>query len=182
MRHGKAHRKLERPIGHRRALLRHLVTSLIKHERIETTLPKAKELRRFADRMITFAKKGTLHARRQAARFVMMDPEVLQKLFSELAPRFKDRAGGYTRIIHLGFRHGDAAPMALIEYLGYQPKTAEEKPEKKKKEKVEKKVQKPVKPRTEKPKSGKSKEKKPEPRKGFFSRLTKDKKGTKEKG
>lgn len=162
MRHGKAHRKLERTASHRRALLRHLVTSLIKHERIETTLPKAKELRRFADRMVTLAKRGDLHARRQAARFVL-DTEALRKLFSVLAERFKDRAGGYTRVIRTGFRGGDAAPMGLIEYLGYEPKGEQPKTEKKEKKKQE---SKPAKAKVAK---------EPVKKKGFFSRLKKDK-------
>ena len=161
MRHGKAHRKLERTASHRRSLLRHLVTSLIQHERIETTLPKAKELRRFADRMVTLAKRGDLHARRQAARFVL-DPEMLRKLFSTLAERFKDRAGGYTRVIRTGFRGGDAAPMALIEYLGYEPRGDQPKKEKKEKKKKE-------------PKSAKAKIAKEPVKKGFFGRLKKDK-------
>ncbi|QQR81962.1 MAG: 50S ribosomal protein L17 [Deltaproteobacteria bacterium] len=114
------HRKLGRSAGHRRALLRNMVTSLILHERVETTLPKAKELRRTADRMITLAKEGTLHARRQAAAFVMSD-ESLRKLFSTLAERFKDRAGGYTRIFRFPHRRGDSAEMATIEYLGFVP-------------------------------------------------------------
>lgn len=164
MRHLKLRQKLERPAGHRRALLRHLVTSLIKHERIETTLPKARVLKRFADRMITWGKRGDLHARRQAARFVL-EPGALQKLFAELAVRFKDRQGGYTRIIKVGFRRGDTAPMALVEYLGYQlPELKAKKGDKKSKEKPKKKVEaKPVEKKVTKPK------------KGFFSRLMKEK-------
>jgi len=189
MRHGKAHRKLERNISHRRALLRHLVTSLIKHERIETTLPKAKELRRFAERMVTLAKRGDLHARRQAAGFIL-EPPVVQKLFTVLAERFKDRQGGYTRIIRSGIRKGDTAPMGLIEYLGYElpapqgkadrksleekTKTAEKKAEKKAPKIKKEKVAKPVKPAKSASKAkgkGEVKEKK----KGIFSRLKKEK-------
>lgn len=120
MRHQIDHRKLGRSAGHRRALLRNMVTSLIMHERVETTLPKAKELRRTAERMVTLAKEGSLHARRQAAAFVKSD-ESLRKLFSTLAERFKDRQGGYTRIFRFPHRRGDSAEMATIEYLGFVP-------------------------------------------------------------
>ena len=128
MRHLKDHRKLGRTASHRKAMFRNMVTSIIQYERIETTLPKAKELRRYADRMITLGKKGTLHARRHALRYVQ-DPKAVQKLFAELATRFQDRAGGYTRIYHIGYRQGDNAPMAIIEYLGAplrQPKKVKE--------------------------------------------------------
>src|SRR5512144_3053013 len=114
MRHLKAGRKLNRTSSHRKALLRNLVTSLIDHEQVKTTDAKAKELRRVADRMITLAKRGTLHARRQAASFVRTRTAV-KKLFDEMAPRFRDRQGGYTRIVKIGLRHGDAAPMSMIE-------------------------------------------------------------------
>ena len=117
MRHLKDYRKLGRTTAHRKAMIRNMVTSLIAHERIETTLPKAKELRRFAEHMITIGKQGSLHARRQALSFVR-NSQVVQKLFAELAVRFQDRAGGYTRIYRLGDRPGDNAPMAMIEYLG----------------------------------------------------------------
>ncbi|MBI2068268.1 MAG: 50S ribosomal protein L17 [Deltaproteobacteria bacterium] len=145
MRHLVDHRKLGRTTSHRKAMLRNMVTSLVLHERLETTLPKAKELRRLADRMITWGKEGGLAARRQAAR-VLQSPEALKKLFNGLAKRFEDRQGGYTRILHFGFRRGDGAPMAAIEYLGYetpQPlKREEKKGEKQKTKKVvpEKKV------------------------------------------
>ena len=119
MRHLDDNRKLGRTASHRRALLRNLVTSLILHERIETTLPKAKELRSLADRMITWGKQGDLSARRQAAR-TLQSPEALQKLFDGLAKRFADRQGGYTRVLRFGNRRGDSAPMAAIEYLGYE--------------------------------------------------------------
>jgi large subunit ribosomal protein L17 len=120
-----------------------MATSLILAERIETTLPKAKELRRLADRLVTLAKRGTLHSRRQAARFVQ-NKEALRKLFAELAPRFKDRQGGYTRIFKFGSRRGDAADMAAIEYLGYQLPVTDKKDKNKKdeKKKAEKKSEK----------------------------------------
>lgn len=110
---------------HRRALFRNMVTSLIVEERIETTLAKAKELRRVADRMVTLGKRGTLHARRQALGYVQSKPAV-QKLFAEIAVRFVERNGGYTRIIKLGQRRGDGADMAIIEYLGAPMKPSRE--------------------------------------------------------
>ncbi|MBI2980829.1 MAG: 50S ribosomal protein L17 [Deltaproteobacteria bacterium] len=131
MRHLVDHRKLGRTAAHRKALFRNMVTSLVLKERIETTLPKAKELRALADRMITWGKQGDLSARRQASR-VLMTADALEKLFNGLASRFRDRQGGYTRIMHLGPRGGDAAPMALIEYLGYElPKQGKKKGDKK---------------------------------------------------
>jgi large subunit ribosomal protein L17 len=113
-------------------MFRNMVTSLLDHERIETTVEKAKEARRFADRMITLGKRGTLHARRQALAFVT-DKQVVGKLFSVLAPRYADRNGGYTRIIRTGFRRGDGAELALLEMVGRM--APEPKPEKKKKAK-----------------------------------------------
>ncbi|MGD0946345.1 MAG: 50S ribosomal protein L17 [Candidatus Binatia bacterium] len=114
MRHLKAGRKLNRTPAHRKALFRNLVTSLIEYELVHTTDAKAKELRRIADRMITLGKRGTLHARRQALSYVRSQSAV-SKLFGEVAVRFRERPGGYTRIIKLGHRHGDAAPMSVIE-------------------------------------------------------------------
>ena len=114
MRHLKSGRKLSRTSSHRKALFRNMVTSLLEHEQIQTTDAKAKELRRIADRMITLGKRGGLHARRQAAAFVRKR-SVVTKLFGEVAERFKDRPGGYTRIIKLGHRHGDAASISMIE-------------------------------------------------------------------
>ena len=100
----------------RKALLRGIVTSLFQHERIETTEAKAKELRKVADKMLTLAKRGDLHARRQVMAY-MMDEDVVKKLFDEVAPKYKDRQGGYTRIIKAGVRQGDAAPMVIIELV-----------------------------------------------------------------
>ena len=116
MRHLKAGRKFNRSPSHRLALLRNLVTSLLRHERIQTTDPKAKELKRWADRMIGLGKHGTLHARRQALA-VIQDEEVARKLFDTLALRFKDRSGGYTRVVKIGWRHGDRAPLSVVELL-----------------------------------------------------------------
>lgn len=128
MRHRNAGYKLGRNTSHRRALLRNLVTSLVNEERVQTTVAKAKALRPWAERMITLGKNGSLHARRQAAGY-LQDPAAVAKLFDQLAPRFGDRHGGYTRIIKTGFRHGDSAPLAYIEYLGSE-KTQEAKKQK----------------------------------------------------
>lgn len=116
MRHLKTGRKLNRSASHRLALMRNLVTSLFRHERIQTTDPKAKELRGWADHVITLGKEGTLHARRQAIGIVQ-DEGLVRKVFDSLAPRYKDRPGGYTRIVKVGWRHGDGAPLSLIELL-----------------------------------------------------------------
>lgn len=116
MRHGNRVKKLGRTRRHRRALLRNLVEALFISERIRTTVSKAKEARRFAERLITIAKSDTLAARRQAAKFIR-DHRLVKRLFSELAPRFKDRPGGYTRILKLGPRPGDGAEMVLLELV-----------------------------------------------------------------
>jgi len=120
MRHRHGYRRLNRTASHRKAMFANMAVSLLTHEQIKTTLPKAKELRKVADRMITLGKKGTLHSRRQAASF-LRDDETVSKLFSTLAERYKDRPGGYTRVIKAGFRYGDAAPMALIELVDRDP-------------------------------------------------------------
>jgi large subunit ribosomal protein L17 len=117
MRHLKSGRQLSRNSAHRWALMRNMITALLREEKIRTTDPKAKELRRWADRVITLGKRGSLHARRQALGIVQ-DKAVVRKLFDTIAPRFKDRPGGYTRIIKLGIRRGDAAQMSLIELVG----------------------------------------------------------------
>ena len=116
MRHRKKGRKLNRTASHRRATLRNMATSLFQHGRIETTTAKAKELRPFAERLVTLAKRGDLHARRLAARKIQ-DRQVLGSLFDEIGPRFAERPGGYTRILKLGNRKGDAAEMSLIELV-----------------------------------------------------------------
>jgi large subunit ribosomal protein L17 len=118
MRHKKAGRRLGRTTPHRKAMMRNMVTSLLEHERIVTTTPKAKELRKLADKMITLAKRGDLHARRQALS-VIRDKKVVDKLFSQLKDEYMDRNGGYTRIIRTGNRAGDAAAMAIIELTNY---------------------------------------------------------------
>ena len=116
MRHRKKGRQLSRTRSHRRATLRNLATSLFRHERIETTTAKAKELRPYAERLITLARRGDVHARRLAAQKIQ-DRDVLGKLFDDIAPRFAERPGGYTRILKLGNRKGDAAEMSLIELV-----------------------------------------------------------------
>jgi large subunit ribosomal protein L17 len=120
MRHRKAARKLNRTASHRLALFASLAQALIKHEQIVTTLPKAKELRRVADRLITLAKRGDLHARRLAMSRIR-DEAMVAKLFGTLGPRYADRPGGYTRVLKAGFRYGDSAPMAVIELVERDP-------------------------------------------------------------
>jgi large subunit ribosomal protein L17 len=126
MRHQKAGRKLGRTTSHKEAMLRNMVTSFFKHEKITTTDTKAKELRKVAEKMITLGKNESLHARRQAAS-VVRERGVVKKLFEEISPRYKGRAGGYTRIIKAGFRVGDNAPLAVIELIPQEVKK-EEKP------------------------------------------------------
>jgi len=116
MRHGKVHRKLNRTAEHRKAMFANMAASLIKHEQIITTLPKAKELRPIVEKLVTLAKKGGLHARRQAIAEIR-DVTQVKKLFEVIGPRYKERDGGYTRIMKAGFRYGDAAPMAVIEFV-----------------------------------------------------------------
>ncbi len=129
MRHLISGSKLGRQPAHRRATLRNLVTNLIEKERIHTTLLRAKATRPLAERMITLGKRDSLHARRQAAAF-LMTTGATKKLFSDLAPRFADRSGGYTRIIRTGWRIGDGAELAIIEFLGSELKKKEKKPKK----------------------------------------------------
>ena len=126
MRHLNSGSKLGRNPSHRRATLRSLVTNLFEHGRITTTLTRAKAARPVAEKMITLGKRDTLQSRRQAASYIML-PAVTQKLFSEIAPKFSDRAGGYTRIIHAGFRIGDGANLAILELLGSKLKKKEKK-------------------------------------------------------
>ncbi|ATQ42577.1 50S ribosomal protein L17 [Caulobacter mirabilis] len=116
MRHGKAHRKLGRTQSHRAAMFANMSASLIKHEQIVTTLPKAKELRPIVEKLVTLGKRGDLHARRQAISQIR-DIEQVGKLFAVLGPRYKDRNGGYIRVLKAGFRYGDNAPMAVIEFV-----------------------------------------------------------------
>src|SRR5437764_2259370 len=127
MRHGMVNRKLGRTSAHRNALFRNQLSSLIEHERIITTLPKAKELRPQIERLVTLGKNDSVHNRRRAERVVSED-SLVKKLFDTLGPRFTERPGGYTRIIKLGTRRGDAAEMAILEFVGYEPKIEEKKP------------------------------------------------------
>ena len=116
MRHRNKGRKLNRTSAHRKAMFNNMAAALIKHEQITTTLPKAKELRRFVERLVTLGKRGGLHARRQALSQVP-DTKLVEKLFSTLAERYTERQGGYTRVLRAGFRYGDSAPMAVIEFV-----------------------------------------------------------------
>ena len=120
MRHGIAHRKLGRTSAHRTAMFANMAASLIKHEQIITTLPKAKELRPFVEKLVTLAKKGDLHARRIAISRVR-DRDQVGKLFETLGPRYKGRNGGYIRVLKAGFRYGDNAPVAVIEFVDRDP-------------------------------------------------------------
>ena len=130
MRHRKAGLKLNRTASHRKAMFRNMVTSLFKHERIRTTSAKAKELRRWADHVITLAKRGDLHARRQALSIVR-EKEVVHKLFAEAAEKFGGAAGGYTRVVRIGTRAGDAAPLALVELVVPEAKPKKKRAKKK---------------------------------------------------
>ncbi len=120
MRHASGYRKLNRTHEHRKALFANMAGSLIEHEQIKTTVPKAKELKRIIDKLITLGKRGDLHARRQADAQLKQDIHVA-KLFEILGPRYKDRAGGYSRVLRAGFRYGDMAPMAIIELVDRDP-------------------------------------------------------------
>jgi large subunit ribosomal protein L17 len=116
MRHGVVSRRFDRPIGYRQLMFRNLVTEILDHEKIKTTEPKAKAVQGMAEKMITLAKAGNLHARRQALSFIL-DKRVTEKLFNELGKRYADRNGGYTRIVKLGMRMGDGASMVQIELV-----------------------------------------------------------------
>ena len=138
MRHRNAHRKLSRNTSHRRALLRNLVTDLLEHGRLMTTLPKAKEIRPLAEKMITLGKRDNLHARRQVQSYLMRD-SIAKTVFDTIAPKFADRNGGYSRIIKLGNRKGDGADLAIIELLGSELEVKKAERAEKAKEKTAKK-------------------------------------------
>lgn len=121
MRHRLSGRKLNRTTPHRKALFRNMACALIKHEQITTTLPKAKELRPVVEKLVTLGKRGGLHARRQALSRLNNDSAMVEKLFGAIADRYADRAGGYTRVMKAGFRYGDNAPMAVIEFVDRDP-------------------------------------------------------------
>ena len=126
MYHGKAGKKLGRTSSHKEAMFRNMVTSVIKYESIRTTDTKAKEVRKLAERMITLGKRGDLHARRQALA-VVRDKSLVSKLFGELTERYRNREGGYTRIVKMGFRFGDIAPVSILEYIPEEKKKEKEK-------------------------------------------------------
>jgi large subunit ribosomal protein L17 len=140
MRHLKSGRKLGRTTSHRKAMLANLATSLLEHKSIVTSTPKAKEARTVVERLITFAKRGDLHARRMVLRTIRQK-EIVKELFDEIAPRYQDRNGGYTRIIKIGRRNGDNTPLAIFELVGYESFKAEkiEKQRQKREAKAEKK-------------------------------------------
>ena len=138
MRHRNAHRKLSRNTSHRRAMLRNLVTDFLEHGRLMTTLPKAKEVRPLAEKMITLGKRDNLHARRQVQSYLMRDG-IAKTVFDTIAPRFADRNGGYSRIIKLGNRKGDGADLAIIELLGSELEVKKAERAEKAKEKAAKK-------------------------------------------
>jgi large subunit ribosomal protein L17 len=139
MHHGKAGSKLGRTSSHKEAMLRNMVTSVIKHERIRTTDTKAKELRKLAEKMITLGKKGSLHARRQALA-VVRDKDMVSKLFGELTERYRTREGGYTRIVKAGYRFGDNAPVSILEFIPDEKKKEKTKPKAKAKSKAKEKA------------------------------------------
>ena len=116
MRHGHAHRKLNRTAEHRKAMFANMAAALIKHEQIVTTLPKAKDLRPIVEKLVTLGKRGDLHARRQAIAQIR-DVAMVKKLFEVIGPRYKNRKGGYTRVLRAGYRYGDSAPVAVIEFV-----------------------------------------------------------------
>jgi large subunit ribosomal protein L17 len=154
MRHGVAGVKLGRSPAHRRALFRNLVTELLEHEVVRTTDAKAKELRRWGDRMITLGKQGTLHARRRAASLIRRQ-SVVKKLFDEIAPRFDGRSGGYTRVVKLGHRHGDAAPLSLVELVERAGEKSEKAaPKKPQRRRDQKKSKPPAEPRRKRAAAG----------------------------
>ena len=120
MRHGKSGRKLNRTASHRKAMFANMAAALIEHEQIVTTLPKAKDLRPIVEKLVTLAKRGDLHARRLAVSRIR-DEGMVAKLFETIGPRYAERAGGYTRVLKAGFRHGDNAPVAVIEFVDRDP-------------------------------------------------------------
>ena len=132
MRHLNRGRKLNRTSSHRKALFKNLVLALVRHGRIRTTDAKAKELRRVADRMVTLGKRGDLAAKRRAFDFIQSHT-VVKRLFDEIAPRFKDRNGGYTRVVKFGWRRGDAAPLSIIEFTGMEEEAKAKKPRRRRK-------------------------------------------------
>ena len=144
MNHRNGFNPLSRTTAHRRAMSRNMVTSLFRYERITTTKSKALEVRKSAEKLITRAKEDTVHNRREAAKFIS-DEKILNKLFTEIGPRMKERNGGYTRVLKLGFRQGDAADVVILELVDYKLESEEEKAEKKAAKKAPAKEEKPAK-------------------------------------
>ena len=144
MNHRNGFNPLSRTTAHRRAMSRNMVTSLFRYERITTTKSKALEVRKSAEKLITRAKEDTVHNRREAAKFIS-DEKILNKLFTEIGPRMKERNGGYTRVLKLGFRQGDAADVVILELVDYKLESGEEKAEKKAAKKAPAKEEKPAK-------------------------------------
>ena len=171
MNHKNGFNPLSRTTAHRRAMSRNMVTSLFRYERITTTKSKALEVRKSAEKLITRAKEDTVHNRREAAKFIS-DEKILNKLFTEIGPRMKERNGGYTRVLKLGFRQGDAADVVILELVDYKLESEEDKAEKKAAKKAPAKEEKPKKAATKskeaapakKPASKKTSEKKEEPK------------------
>ena len=171
MNHKNGFNPLSRTTAHRRAMSRNMVTSLFRYERITTTKAKALEVRKSAEKLITRAKEDTVHNRREAAKFIS-DEKILNKLFTEIGPRMKERNGGYTRVLKLGFRQGDAADVVILELVDYKLESEDEKAEKKAAKKAPAKEEKPKKAATKskeaapekKPASKKASEKKEEPK------------------
>ena len=171
MNHRNGFNPLSRTTAHRRAMSRNMVTSLFRYERITTTKSKALEVRKLAEKLITRAKEDTVHNRREAAKFIS-DEKILNKLFTEIGPRMKERNGGYTRVLKLGFRQGDAADVVILELVDYKLESEDEKAEKKAAKKAPAKEEKPKKAATKskeaapekKPASKKTSEKKEEPK------------------
>ena len=172
MNHRNGFNPLSRTTAHRRAMSRNMVTSLFRYERITTTKSKALEVRKSAEKLITRAKEDTVHNRREAAKFIS-DEKILNKLFTEIGPRMKERNGGYTRVLKLGFRQGDAADVVILELVDYKLESEEEKAEKKAAKKAPAKEEKPAKKAAtkskeaapaKKPASKKASEKKEEPK------------------
>ena len=172
MNHKNGFNPLSRTTAHRRAMSRNMVTSLFRYERITTTKSKALEVRKSAEKLITRAKEDTVHNRREAAKFIS-DEKILNKLFTEIGPRMKERNGGYTRVLKLGFRQGDAADVVILELVDYKLESEDEKAEKKAAKKAPAKEEKPAKKAAtkskeaapaKKPASKKASEKKEEPK------------------
>lgn len=174
MRHRVAGRKLSRHTQHRELMFRNMLVSLLQHERIQTTLAKAKELRGWVDKIITLGKKGSLHARRHAFA-LLRNKEIVKKLFDEIVPRLKEREGGYTRVYKMGWRQGDGAPLSLVELVTFSPPEQKKKSPVKKAKEVLEKVAPKIKGKGEKQEKEKEKGKEKEKKE---KKVKKEEKGT----